>query len=274
MGNKAGGAALGGMFGGGAGAVAGGAAGTTGISNALYRRNTPYYVDPGERPNYSGYQSIRGADGLISSPALNAHYGGSIADKLDTRGINAYRDVALAKPGESAWEQMARQKQGIEEGTARDRALASGQSRAAEARSTLARGPGLSLGSKERLAKSSMRDILGAQQDVARQGMGQRADIGLNAETQRLQVLSQLPGMELTQLAPQFQERGMQLGTQQFNIQNALAQKQAEEQAKLAEYQEKMRAYAAAQQANAIGAAGPKSGGLFGESGPLGGLFG
>jgi hypothetical protein len=265
MGSIAGGigAGLGGAFGGLPGMFAGGSVGGGGIlGNALYHPNNPYYVDPGPRPDYQGYTGIRDANtGLLQQSGLNAAVGAT------GPGYQAFQDRALAAPGSSAWEQMSLNKQNLEQQKAAQQAIESGQSRAAEARGTIARRGGLTSGAQERMAKSSMRDILGAQQQVAQGGQQARADIGLNAENQRLSALSQLPGMEN-------QRQQQQLGAQEFNITNALQQKQAEEQAKVQEYQQKMAAYAAAQQANAIAASGPKSGGLFGASGLFGGLMG
>lgn len=234
--------------------------------NFLYHENKPFYVNPGEKPTYGGYTSIREQGGLLTGD-LRANYGDTTASQIDQRGLNAFRDRALAAPGTSAWEQMANSKQALEEQALKQRTMESGASRAAEARSALARKGGLSSGASERMARASMRDILSQQQDAARQGSAQRADIGLQAENQRLAALSQIPGMEIQAWQPKFQEKQAMLGVQQFNIGNALQQKQAEEAAKMAEYQEKMKAWAAANQANAIGASGPKAGGLLGKFG-------
>jgi hypothetical protein len=257
------GAGIGGMAGGLPGMLIGGSAGGGGVlGNALYHPNNPYFVDPGPRPDYQGYTGIRDPNtGLLQQSGLNAQVGAT------GPGYQAFQDRALAAPGTSAWEQMALGKQQLEQQQAAQQAMQSGQARAAEARGGIARRGGLTSGAQERVAKSSMRDILGAKQTVAQGGQQARADIGLNAENQRLAALSQLPGMES-------QRQNQQIGVQEFNIQNALAQKQAEEQAKQQEYQQKMAAYAAAQQANAIAASGPKSGGLFGQSGLFGGLIG
>lgn len=250
------GAGLGGMFGGLPGAFAGSKAG--GMFGGGAGGAGGFYVDPGPRPEYNQYRSILGDGGLINKQDLNMKVGAL------GPGYQAFQDRALAAPGTSAWEQMAMNKQALEQQKAAQGAIESGQARSAEARGQLARRGGLSSGARERLAKGSMKDILMAQQGVGQAGQAARADIGLQGEQQRLAALGQLPGMEASR-------RGEETSAQQFNIQNALAQKAAEEQARILEYQEKMKAYAAAQQANAIGASGP-GGGMLGML--TGGLLG
>jgi len=228
------------------------------------RRILPFLPEQTPMPEYKGYDSIRGPGGLLSQKDLNLDYGPSIANNLNTGAIQGMRDVALAAPGTGAWEQMARQRQGLEEQSAGDKAQALGASAEAMGRSALASKGGLSSGASERLAKGGMRDRLMAMQDVGRQGQMQRADIGVNAEQQRLGMLGQLSGQELNYLNPQFKEREMQMGSNQFNIQNALQQKQNEEAAKLREYQMKMGTYASGQAARAQLAAQPGPQGLLG----------
>ena len=189
--------------------------------------------------------------------------------QLDKRGLDAFRERALAQPGTSAWEQMARQRQGAEEMQARDQAAQRAASGTAGARASLAMRGGLSGGARERLAMQGARDLNQVQQGVTQGAQLQRADIGLNAENQRLQALGALPGMELQALQPEFQkvsawqnmaqneaQRAQQAN--QFNISNSLAQKQAEEQAKLQKYQEQMRSAAAEKTASAVEKGGKK----------------
>lgn len=245
----------------------------SGITGMVYHQNpSGPYVDPGQTPTYGGYQSIRDPNtGLLMNPGMNV--------QLDTSGVNALKQRALAAPGTSDWEKLAGQKQQVanqqltqqqemNQQKAAQSGLEQGASRAADARNQIAMRGGLSSGASERNARNSMRDILAGQQGVTAQGAQQKqdigfqnaqanADIGLNAENQRLSALGQLPQAQLAALAPQ-----------EFNIKNALEQKQAEEAAKLQQYHDQMAAYGAGQTANAIAGSGPKSGGL------LGGLFG
>lgn len=255
-----------GIAGGAVGGIGGAILGTGGKKSPLirpfYHENERNLVDPGPKPEYAKYEAIRDPEsGLLRQQGLRAALAGPGA------GYKAIETGALAKPGESEWEKMALAKQQAAQAQMADLAQQQGAQAAAVARGSVARRGGLSSGAQERMARSSMRDILAQQQGVAGKGVGERADIGLKAEQQRQDLLARLSGLE--------QERaGKDLATQQFNIRNALEQKQMEEAAKLEEYREKMRAYAAAQQANAIAMAGPKSGGLFGESGLIGGLLG
>ncbi len=79
--------------------------------------------------------------------------------------------------------------------------------------------------------------------------MGQDMDINRNlmmqAEQRRQGQLMQMPGMELDQLAPQ-----------EFNINNALSEKQAQDVAIQSDWAEKMKGWAANQQSRAMIASG------------------
>jgi len=91
---------------------------------------------------------------------------------------------------------------------------------------------GLEGGSRERLARGSSRDSMMARQGVARQGQRDKLGIGINDEAQRMQLQTQMPGMNLqmdqynTGLQQQnrdvknqvaFQNQGVNLNEQQFN---------------------------------------------------------
>lgn len=227
-----------------------------------------FQQDPGPRPVMPEFQSLRDpSTGLLANDNYRLNWGDDIM--ADQRAIEQLRSQALAAPGESAWEKMALQKQGLQEAQARTDAGTNAAAAAAQARSTLASRRGLSSGAGERLAASSLKDAILSRQNVGAQGAQARADIGLQAEQMRRSDLNNLTGQELAYLQPQFQNRQGDLATQQFNIGEALRDKYAEDRAKQVEYQEQMKAWAAINQANAIAASG--GGGKKGGGGGGGG---
>lgn len=169
----------------------------------------------------------------------------------DMRGIEAFRDRALST-GPSSWATAALDKQKLEEQSLRDSTQQQGASAAAQARSGMASRYGLSPAAAERLAKSQMRNQMMGMQNVAMSGAKARADIGLQDEQMKNQFLQALPGQENALADIAFKNRQGQMGVDSTNIQGAIAQKSAADQAAMTKYQEQMKAYAANQNAQAM----------------------
>jgi hypothetical protein len=206
------------------------------------------------RPTMPLFNSLRDAKtGMLSNPNYNLKAGPDVL--LDKRGLNAVRDRALAT-GPSAWAGLAAKNQALEEAKARDRAGANAAAGSAQARAALASKRGLSGGAAERLAGTSARDLMMSRQGVGQAGQTARAQIGLQDEQQKMDLLKQLPGMEVQALDPEFKNRQMNVDTSKYNIDQALKDKYTEDQAKQNEYQEQMKAWAANEQANSIMRAG------------------
>lgn len=193
---------------------------------------------------------------------------------LDTRALDAYRQEGLRSPGqESPWASLMKQRQGIEQQDALDQNARGTAGAAATARSAIAARGGITSGGSERIARDAMRMGQNGSQSVYRQGMLDRLDIGTKDETNRLETLKNLPGMELASLAPEFdkvnmwskmadteQQRGIELGlnnrdyasgVDKYNIGNALAERDKERDFKLGKYKEDMAGWAAERQARA-----------------------
>lgn len=196
---------------------------------------------------------------------------------LNTQGIEKVREYATGS-GPSAWGKLMEENQRMGEQDRRNQNAASNASAQSGAFSQLASKGGLSSGARERLALQGSRSLNASQQDIARQGQEQRIGIGGQDEAQRLQLLSQLPGMEVQALQPDFQKASMW-----GNLANAEANKQSDlalsnraystdveklnklgalqenarlDQSNLGAYSEAMKAYAANQQAKATAASG------------------
>ena len=169
--------------------------------------------------------------------------------KPESEGYNAFKQYALAKPGESAWEKMQLERQGLDEGTSRDAMNRQAAGSRSQAYSDLARTGGLSRGARERVGRQSSLDLTLQNQNLLRQGRGERLGIGSQAEGNRVQALGALPGAELAR--NQFQGN-----VKQFDISNILRQKALEDQGKLGQYSEEMKSWAANKQADATAASG------------------
>ncbi len=245
-----------GRVGGSIGSAAGGAAGQAlsgtikGIREGLgIKEFEPDTSDPlSGRPDRPGYASLREQGGLLGGP-FQLQGGKEI--KLDTRGLEAIRGRALSE-GPTTWEKLQAQKQGLEQQKALQGATQGAALQAAQARAQLMSRGGLRGGAAERLAGQAGQAAQLGRQDVRLAGAGQRLDISQEGERQKLDLLKQLPGMEIQALEPQFKERSYQTDVQRYNIDQALAEKAREDQAKMAAYGEEMRSWAAGKQAQAI----------------------
>lgn len=183
-------------------------------------------------PGRPEYQSGLGNDGLISSPALRMNprelekmaieAGGDVgmtsnlADldsrlsgiNLNKEGLEAIRQQALST-GPSAWALKANERQGLEEANARDANVKLNATAGNEAMSNLMMQGGWGGGAAERMARDTSRATTSGAQNVMRQGALDRAGIGMTDESNRLDLLKQLPGMEIAALQPELQKTSM-----------------------------------------------------------------
>lgn len=179
------------------------------------------------------------------------------AIQMDKRGLEKFRGEAL-REGPSAWAKLAQQKQALEEKDARERGGREQATRAAEARANLAMRGGLTSGARERVAKAGMKDYLDMSQEVGRQGGLNRLQIGMNDEQNRIQQLGMLPGMEAAALQPELEKTRLHGQARQYDIEQAVKEKQARNAWAMDQYKEQMSAWAANRQARATENAGKK----------------
>lgn len=233
----------------------------------------PFVAMENYRPEFSSPltgDSLNPAYVMSAQPSniaeLNQRLG---AINLDKRGLEAYRERALATPGTSAWEQMQRARLQTEQASGRDLAASQQAQALGQARSQLAMRGGLSSGAGERLAMQGAKDRLLANQALARQGQMGRQDIAIQAEQQRLGALQNLPGMELQALEPEFKKTSMwgnmadteaqrRQQVEAQNINTKLAALDAKNRYGTDVYKTNMQAWAAGRQAQAIEDQGKK----------------
>lgn len=224
-------------------------------------RNMEYkgpMFDSNGRPIRPDYGTIRKDDGSLQDQYKLTNPGEL---KLNTQGLEALRKQALAAPGSSVWHKMAMDKQGLEQTAQADLAAKQNAGAMAQAQSGLAMRGGLGSGARERMLKTGMGNNLMAAQTVARQGQMDRSNIGLQDEMMRQQTLSQLPQQELQALQPQMYNNQQNLGIQQWNMGQAIADQRGQNLYNTNSYAEDMQGWAAAQQAAAMAAQANKSGG-------------
>lgn len=217
------------------------------------------------RPNY-GAISKNGVLGdqykLGLSDQLTPDVQNSLSGiNLNTQGLEALRGEAL-RTGPSAWANLMTQNQGVDEAKLRDQNMAKSASQSGSAWNQLAMRGGVGGGARERLATSAAGTANMAGQDIARAGSQQRLGIGTQDETNRLGILSQLPGMEVNSLNPAFQKATMMgqakqfdinnnTATNKFNLGNVISDVQGKNSFDLNKYTEQMKTWAANRQADA-----------------------
>lgn len=176
---------------------------------------------------------------------------------LDTQVLDMLQQEAM-RTGPSAWYTLAAEKQGLEEQGLKDAAARQALSGSAQARAALAMRGGLTGGAAERLAKSGQSDLMRSRQEVGRQGVLNRAQLGISDEEKRMQTAAMIPGMQAQKFQTEMQkldawnqgEKAKQQAAQ-MNIQNALAAVSAQNQAELEKWQSKGEMWGAERKAQA-----------------------
>ena len=183
------------------------------------------------------------------------------AIQMDNRGLDKFREFALGE-GDSQFAKLMLEKQKLNQQTAMEDASKNAATQAAQARSRAAMRGGLDAGASERLGKSAMLSGYNQQQQLQRQGLADQLSIRAQDAQARQQALSQLPGMEVQALAPELQKTNMwynaasgdnanRMNAGQFNIGNAMNERNNSRNFGMQQYIQDMGAWAAGKQADA-----------------------
>jgi len=205
-------------------------------------------------PSAPGYQAGFDPNSMSMAPAVEARLA---ALNMDMRGVEKFRGEAL-RNRPSAWAGLMQNRQFAEEAGARDRARAESRSAVRQGEADLASKGGLSSGARERLARRGASDLLAVGQDVSRQGNLNRMQIGIQDETNRIQNLSQLPGIENMVFQTGMQKENVWNNARDKDIARITAENQNRNQYNQNLYNQQMQAWAAQQQAAATENAGKK----------------
>lgn len=163
--------------------------------------------------------------------------------KYDHSGYDQFKQEATRK-GPSSWATLAKQDQAFQAGANREKGATEANAQTAQAEDNLAARGGLSSGARERADTDGAKNYLSMAQDAARSETGNDLQIGMNDEQNRIQQLSQLPGMEQSQAQ-------MWEGAKQQDIANTTGQTDKINQYNQNVYSQQMQAWAAGMQADA-----------------------
>ena len=214
-------------------------------------------MDLSGRPQMAAFQSQLGPGGMMPEQY-------QIQDQLNRGGLEKIRGIALGE-GPSAWAQARGQELQTQQAQGMSDLAAQSQSAQAQARGQMARRGGISSGARERMAMGGAQSNIMNQQRARLGGQQAREGLATEDERRKSQMLQQLPGQEIQ--SAQFGRAG-----EQFNIQRALQEKQAERSYNMQKYQADSQAWAAQKQAEAIRAS--KSKGFLEQAGSFGGAMG
>lgn len=183
------------------------------------------------RPQFDQY-GITNADGTVKDNfKLNtkAYQDMLSGVKLDNTGYDAYKKQATWDPttqGDSPWVKLMKEQSAIQQAQRADDLAASSASGQAQARSALAMRGGLAGGARERLAAQGQRDLLRGQQGLARQAMSDIANINVQDQSQRMNMLGNLSNMDINRFNSLYGQQKdiakMGADTDQWNMTNAI----------------------------------------------------
>ncbi len=170
--------------------------------------------------------------------------------ELNTQGLDKFREEAL-RDGPSKWAGLQEERLNQQNEYAMDNIMRSQRGQTNQAIADLASSGGVSGASRERLAQQAMKNAMFQRQEQ-RQNLGdQMLNVQIQDEQNRVNQLGQLPGMEVQALQPQFQNREFEAKAREFDINNALSERDAKRAFEMDRYKEYMKDKAAKRQAEA-----------------------
>lgn len=168
----------------------------------------------------------------------------------NNQGFQDYFNQATEQ-GPSAWATLAMNQQGAQAQNQREQAQTSTAANTASADDALAMQGGLSSGARERVQEAGATNATNATQNITRQEGLNDMQIGVNDAQNKMQELSQIPGMEQAKVS----------GWQSVNAQdtaNQVAENQAYNAYQQNAYNQQATMWAAGQQATATQNSAPK----------------
>lgn len=206
--------------------------------NTISNLQNPYNSQP-LRPNYiAAYDP--------NTMSLTDYLSG----KYDHSGFDQFKSEAMRR-GPSAWANLATADQAFQANTNREKGAAQVNAQTAQAQDELAARGGLSSGARERAATEGSKNYISMAQDNARTETGNKLQIGMNDEQNRIQELSQVPGME-------GQQASLWENAKAQDVANTANENERRNAYNQNVYHEQMQGYMANQQANATMNSGKK----------------
>jgi hypothetical protein len=169
--------------------------------------------------------------------------------KVDSRAMDAIREDALSQ-GPSKYAQLMEERQRLEQSDLLDQSRAQISGAQAQTMSDLAMSGGLSSGARERLASKGMDQQAIEAQKIARSGMLDRMNIGLQDQTRKDDLLKSTVGYDFQNANVANQNRAYQTDVNRTNIESALNENNAGRMFDMTKYQEEMKKWAAGKTAD------------------------
>lgn len=208
--------------------------------SGIFGSKTPYQVQasPYTAPGFNPLFDMSKLQGELNAIPTNM------------QGINAYRSQAL-RTGPSTWASLQKTNNAAKQASQKEQVAQEGVGQTAQALDQLAASGGLSSGARERAVEGGQKNVMDMQQNLAREGNLNDIQTNMNDESNRIQQLGQLPGMENEATKPLFEKSQILTNAQGQNnaAQNAYNQNL---------YNQQNQAWYAGQQANATAASGKK----------------
>lgn len=216
-------------------------------------------LNPDGSPIRKDFQTIANPDGTLQDAYKIKDWQNINAD---TSAMDLLKKDAVRSAGtDSAWAQLERQKQKINEQNSMDTSSKAGANAYLSAQSNLAQTGGLSGAARERLATSNMRSTADNIAAVKRQSLLDQLGISSQDETNRLSGLNAFQNMANQQTQFQFQNQEDANKVAGVNLQNQLQELNAKRGWDTDTYKEQMSKWAAGKTADAQAAAAGGGGG-------------
>lgn len=135
----------------------------------------------------------------------------------NSEGYNQFKEEALRK-GPSSWLNMNLLAGDLQEQTQREGAQRESNAATAGAMDKIASSGGMSSGARERAAESGAKNYLGMSQDLQRQGNMNDLNMRITDEGNRINMMTQLPGMEQNRVSTWEQARQADINNQMQEV--------------------------------------------------------
>lgn len=215
----------------------------------------------GAKPDIPGYNSIRDSNGGLLSQYKYNPTDMLQTGRLDNRARDAMRNRALGK-GPSEWAGLMDKKINMQTAGLKDQASVDNMASRQGAMDAAATRGGLMAGSAGRIASRGMINDVNGQQQANNWGATGKANVAIEDERQKLDLMKVIPGMDLQ--AAQYdtyvdaQNAGIANDAAKFNTQSQLGDVQDQNKSDLFKYGQQMQGYGADKTADATINAGKK----------------
>lgn len=217
------------------------------MAKAIANANQPVVPPPQNQYVPAGWQNIKAP--TLPNLTLDTkipYTPGYTPEMGDTEGYNKFKSRALST-GPSPWLSMTKYANDLKEMTQREGAKRESNASTSEQLSRLGAQGGITSGARERAGEAGAKNYLGMSQNLTREGNINDLQTDIADQTNKLSMLSQLPGLENQRIQAQVDENVRRQGYNKDVYQT----KKDEYQTKKDKYDMEMNRYNAQMQAEA-----------------------